>query len=207
MKIRVGIPSYTGNLFPSMQETIRELTVYDKIDFDIIMIPFTYVALARCMCISKSNTDIKQKFDFDYFLSADNDMGFSVNDIKKLLAHGLPIVSAAYRFRTKNEEMKKKRKIVAGFWKYNTPGWIEHDNFLDETAKGVQKVDSVGMGCCLINKTVLENMEYPYYRHDIIKVKDRQFLAGEDTSFCYQAHRLNIPVHVDCDTLVHHTMH
>jgi hypothetical protein len=162
----------------------------------------TYIAESRNAMINlrKSNA-IRQPLpeQFDWYITLDTDIGFTIDHIKKLLSFNQPITGAAYPDRVNSE-------AYVGGWFEGTKG-IRGD-FVRKGASGMVKVDWIGMGLCCIRRDVFETMPYPWF--DFIRVPYTEngescvVRTGEDIGFCLNAYRCGYEVYMDCDCVVEH---
>jgi hypothetical protein len=202
--IRVGIPSYNGQLTSHTLETMLLMLradVYCDYYFDIIIAPGCLtLGIARNYCVSGKNYSRFQKMPFDYYLSVDADISFTLDKVYDLIKCDKRVVSASYLRRS----VEFKNRIVAGNWT-EKPGLTSDDKFLPDIRAGLQLVDWVGMGCCLIKREVFESLEYPYFRHDIIdNAAGERFILTDDIGFCKILGENGILVYVDTNCTVNH---
>lgn len=203
LKIRVGIPSYSGRLFPETAKTIELLSDFKAIDFQVFIVPGQERAQARNIAVSGSNCARRQVFDFDYYLSMDNDNSLESPDaVFSLLEHKKDIVSAAYHIRSSIDGALRPR-FCASFWG-ETPGLAPVSGYLSDETRGLVKVDTIGLGCALISRKVFETMEYPYFRLNTVFTEKNGYLSGDDLSFCMNAAAAGFEIWVDCDTISRH---
>jgi hypothetical protein len=208
MKIRVGIPSYAGKLFPETWETVKALSAYEgplPVRFDVLIVPQCYtVSEGRNKAAAPNIYRKKHIPDYDYYLSMDADMSFPVAAVFMLIDDKRDIVSAAYNMRSATLNCLTD-KIVAARWTV-APGLAPESAYLPETVRGIQKVDTVGLGCCLIKSSVFATMEYPYFRHNVVDFDNGNsaILAPDDVSFGVNAARYGFDIFVDADVRVNH---
>lgn len=201
LKIKVGLPSYSGRVFPETADTIKALSLYEDIDFDVSIIPGLSTALARNVSVTNRRA-IKQRFDFDYFLSMDDDVSFPISAVLMLLDRNLDIVSAAYPMRSSITGGTLDR-LTSGLWA-DFIGHAPRDRYLSVDSTGLIKCDTVGLGCCLIKRTVFETLKYPYFRNHVIEHAGEGFYLAEDLSFCIDAANAGFSIYCDCDVKVKH---
>lgn len=98
------------------------------------------------------------------------------------------------------------------------PIWLKESHTgVYETLAGFEagklyELDCVGMGCCLIHRSVLEQMrevynqdEWVWFSHDVVTKDDGSVThLGEDVTFCRRARKLGIKIHGTADVLVGH---
>lgn len=201
LKIKVGLPSYSGRVFPDTAETIKSLSLYDDIEFDISIIPGLSTALARNVSLTNSRK-LKQHFDFDYFLSMDDDISFPVSAVLMLLDRNLDIVSASYPMRS-NISGGTLDRLTCGTWK-DFVGHAPRESYLSVNSSGLVSCDTVGLGCCLIKRKVFETMKYPFFRNHVIENAGEGYYLAEDLSFCLDAANAGFSIYCDCDVRVQH---
>jgi hypothetical protein len=201
LKIAVGIPSYSGKLFPETAATVGELSRFKEIDFEVSIIPYLSRSMARNLAVTRSRA-ILQKHKFDYFLSMDADISFPVSAVLMLLDRELDIVSAAYPMRSSmtGETMSV---LCSGYWK-EFIGHAPRSSYLPENSTGLVGVDTTGLGCCLISKKVFETLEFPYFRNNIVQHEGEAFQLEDDLSFCMDATEKGFPIYCDCDVRALH---
>ncbi len=70
-----------------------------------------------------------------------------------------------------------KNEVVG--WKYGP----KHQIIEPVLDGSVQEVEVIGMGCCVIHRSVLEKIGYPWFKYGAMN-EDVQFLSTEDVYFC-----------------------
>lgn len=121
-----------------------------------------------------------------HILFLDSDMRFPKNTLDRLLAHNKPIVAGSYATRrlpckTVAFENDKNWDCV-----YTTPD-----------KKGLEPVAAVGMGCMLVNLSIFDKMELPFFMIGY-SPNSNQF-TGEDIFFCRKARSMGLEVLIDHD--------
>ena len=134
----------------------------------------------------------------------DTDIVFDPDTLERLLssAHPVerPIMSALYF-----GYMNNGASLVPVWYDRENDGRITN---LNKFGSGVQRLGVVGMGCCLIHRSVFEKFGdtyaetgWLYFGHDRApwvpkaSVDNDMMPFGEDNCFCYRADRLGIPIH------------
>ena len=115
MIIRVGIPSYNGEMCSETKATIERLKNCNEfgLKFDVVIVKRTSSYRARNVATkpipSEGGSLIKQTMPYDYYLSTDEDMAFDVGNVKRLIEEDLDIISGAYVYSGSRID-----KVVAG---------------------------------------------------------------------------------------------
>jgi hypothetical protein len=177
------------------EKRLREL----GIDTETICIQGSNIPRSRNAIINfEMSTKLFQKIDsFDYFLSLDADVAFNPEDILSLINRNLQIVSGSYK--------KKDANLIVG-------GYFDNNQLMGEwvpwSDNGLKKVDWVGGGFLLMKKEVLEKMEFPWFRYEIVRTEEEdgphQVHMSDDLGFCRNAKRCGIDIYLDCDCKVQH---
>lgn len=103
----------------------------------------------------------------DYLLWLDADQTFPADLLYRLLKHNLPFVGCNYRQRIPSETISTASK------------WVDGKLIrLEPKAEGIEQVDAMGFGACLIRSDVFTALPRPWFKMDA---------AGEDAYFCQQA--------------------
>jgi hypothetical protein len=224
IKICVGLAVYDGKVPQLVSESLRALETYNnshskKIPrafvFEQVTVTGTSSFFGRNLAASKGILKIKQNLPYDYYLSIDGDIVFTVNSIirlvekyrelKKKRFQSLPIgiLGGAYAGRSE----KNSHKLVAGYFT-ETKGDAPIEKYLDYDCMDCKEVDWCGTGFMLIPKDVLESLEYPWFRPHIIVKKDEASLSTEDISICMDVkEKLRRSIWVDCSNRVSHLIH
>lgn len=201
--LRVGIPFPNhGNILPQVEKCLEQLDKCD-IDTEIVKVQGSNVPLARNGSINKLKSNLcRQTLDgFEYYLSLDADIVFTIDQLKRLIDYNLDIVSGMYPYKS------DRRTAVAG--KFNVLGAIDLDMKLSMNKTGLMKIGWVGSGFLLIKKTVLEQMDYPWFRYKLVSWVDdagdvHQVELSEDATFCLNARKYGFPTYIDCDCKLEH---
>ena len=119
----------------------------------------------------------------DWLFWSDSDQTFEDHTLLSLLARGKPIVGCNYPRR--DEPF--------------TPTAVK-DGELLWLGQGVEEVDVLGLGVCLIAAEVFRAVPQPWFRY----VHHNGKLHGEDTVFFLSARKAGFPAHVDHDLSVGH---
>jgi hypothetical protein len=113
----------------------------------------------------------------DWLLWIDADQKFPPDTLKRLLSHGLDFVGCNIPIRY--DPIGPSAGNIGADGKVRRI-WTEPDN------KGLEPVDVMGMGVCLIHRRVFEAVEAPWFRG-----------AAEDHLFCARAGQAGFRPHVD----------
>ena len=128
--------------------------------------------------------------DYDYFLSLEQDVIPPEDIIQRMLKHEKPVVSGVYFVHNKNN--KGEIKLIPLAYKL-----IEESTLTIEPLKekeiweepGLHPIVSAGLGCVLIHRSVLENIEF--------RSENQVF---DDRFFFLDCHNKKIPAF--CDTTI-----
>lgn len=164
----------------------------------------TLIAESRNALINlRRSNAIRQQLPepFDFYITLDTDILFTMDHIDSLLRHDIPIAGAAYRDRM-------NRDAFVGGWFEATKGIV--GPYVKNVSRGIQKVDWIGMGLCCIKREVFETMPYPWFDFLRVPYTDNgekcALRTGEDIGFCLNAFWCGFEVFMDCDCVPeHHT--
>ena len=162
-----------------------------------------YISTSRNCGANCWNNDQKKRQvidDCDGILFMDSDHTFTIENIEKLIADNVPIVGAAYPYRS--EIPPYSNCYVAGDLDPKLDG--NFSNRIHRTEIGLQKCGWLGGGFLYVKSSTFTLLEYPWFRRGVIDNGDTAEELGEDVGFCLQAAKANIPVYCDCDCIVAH---
>ncbi len=200
LKIRICTPFYSE--FEDVKSGVRECLEYDKIKF--VFEPRQSGPLiykVRNSFLNDNRSQLKKQIpleDFSHFLFVDSDITFNLENVLNLLKFKLPITCCPYL--THNDD----GKYHTGMFQENNPGIIKY-NFT-KYQKGREQVDYSGTGFMLIERNVLEYMEYPWFEPLKIDLGDKADIIGEDVAFCMKANQIGWDIYCDFDHPVKHRM-
>ena len=139
--------------------------------------------------------DFAIKNGYDYILYADSDMVFGAEDLKKLIAHDVDIVSGLYVTRDgSNKNVAYKKIITRRRFPYRKPELI-HDTGIS----GYGEISAVGFGFCLIRTEVVKHMAKRYK-----SLFEPKWGVGEDIAFCIRAKKCGYKIFIDRDVKLGH---
>ena len=147
----------------------------------------TVIHHARNRLIANSSL-VHPKLEYEYYLCLDSDIGFTVDQLQKLIDHNLPIVSGAY---------VKNGQITGGWLEDRTVRWIKDGS-------GLHAVDWVGCGFLLIKREVLEKMPAPWFQFIEERRGENYITYSEDVWFCKKARELGYNIYIDLDCRLEH---
>jgi GT2 family glycosyltransferase len=147
--------------------------------------------------LAKSHDTIREKVlkdDYDYLLHLESDVFPPIDIIERLIEHKKKIVGALYHIEL-GEQSKLMVQELESFG-------IEHrETFnLDETDLSfvdgkVKRVFSCGLGCILIHRSILEEVEFRYEEGSPVH---------PDSFFFADINQKGFPVYVDTDIYCEH---
>lgn len=122
-----------------------------------------------------------------HILFIDSDMMFPRDTIKMLLSRDRDIIGANYIQRTDQTKWTAQ---------------INNNSVISTGQKGVQEVDIIGMGVCLIKTDVFRKIKQPWFNTPF----ENGSYLGEDAYFCREAQKNGFKIYVDHDLSqqVHH---
>jgi hypothetical protein len=122
-----------------------------------------------------------------HILFVDSDMMFPKDTLKRLLSRDKDIIGVNYVNRMHQNKWTAQ---------------IRGDSVISIGQKGIQEVDSIGMGICLIRTSVFKSLPRPWFNVPF----EKGAFVGEDTYFCRTAIANGYKIYVDHDLSqqVHH---
>lgn len=150
------------------------------------------------------------KQDGEWLWMLDTDIVFPEDTLYRLLKlatdNDCQILSALYFGRLLSE-----RNATQPIWLMESDTGV-YQTLAEFSAGHLYRVDCVGMGCCLIHRSVLERMkevfnkdEWIWFGHDTVTKKDGSVThLGEDVTFCRRIRSLGIDIYGSSDVIVGH---
>lgn len=207
MKLKVGIPfAKHGRITDATLKSIRDLKESNEFDVDIIAQQGSNVPRSRnAMINGELSNQVSQQLDgFDYFLCVDADTGFTVDNVKQLLAHEADIVSGAYVHKHNSQ------RFVAG-WFGEIEGISPMENRVALDRSGLFEVDWCGAGFMLLKREALQTMPYPWFTCIEIQYTSPEGkcaqVTSDDLGFCMKARQNGMKILFDADCRVDHVPH
>lgn len=134
-----------------------------------------------------------QDEEVTHILFLDSDMRFPPDTIERLLKHEKPVVAANCSKRVRPCE--PTAFVLAD----RETGAIEKV-YPDPKYKGLQRVIGVGTAVMMIERSVFEKLERPWFDTPWLKNKDGGLsLLNEDAYFCGACDAKDIPIYIDHD--------
>jgi len=202
MIVKIGLPLPQGivGLTPA-EQCIASLPKNSAIQFVPAIAKGADIWINRNLCVNNGASSAVQQnhFDFDWFLSVDADIVFTMHNIEQLIAHNQPIISGAY------PRKNNATKIHAGHWG-QIPGSIGPELLSQDT--GVHPINWCGGGFILIRRDVFETLEYPWFRIHTIGCTIKGIKYAEQTTadlgFCIHVQQSGYTLLCDCNCKLQH---
>ena len=135
---------------------------------------------------------LKEPIDYLFFL--DDDVIPPVNVIERLVSHDKDIVSGLYYIRN-TDDNGMPAPMPLSLRKYP-------DGYKVFWGEGLEKVDVICDGCCLVKRKVLEKMKPPY--HLYIYDEDGRVKKGSEFYFSEKAKEAGFEIYTDCNLICKH---
>lgn len=207
MKLKVGIPyAKHGRVTEETLNSLNALTNSGDFEVEVVFQQGSNVPRARNAMINGEQSNlIRQTLEgFDFFLCVDADTGFTVDNVRQLVGHDLPIVSGACMHK------HEATRIAAG-WFRDQEGISPMTARVEAGATGLFEVDWVGAGFLLLKREALERIPYPWFTcieisYDTPDGPCAQ-ISSDDMGFCMKARRHGETIMLDADCRVEHVPH
>jgi hypothetical protein len=207
MKLKVGIPyAKHSRMTDETLGSLEKLRQCKDLDITVITQQGSNIPRARNAMINgeKSNLIHQELDDFDYFLGIDADIGFTVNNIKQLLAHDMDIISGACVHKHIPD------RIAAGWFK-EIEGISRIRDRVPLGTKGLLEVDWAGAAFLLVKREVFERVPYPWFTCMEVKYQTEEGqcaqVVSEDIGFCMKMRQHGEKIMLDADCRVDHVVH
>lgn len=161
----------------NLAQRLSELNIEHK----LFLSPGTLIANQRHELVKAS-----QEWHATHVMFIDSDIVFESEHVIDLLKFNELIVGAAYS--------KRIEPIVTTAW-HKIDDWNSHVRLLEQTDSHI-KVDAMALGFCLINTTVFDQVELPWF---ILGFHHGQY-TGEDIEFFRKCKEQDIPIWLDVKT-------
>lgn len=147
--------------------------------------------------ITQSQNQIRNRFlygNYQYFFSLEEDAVCHPDTIQVLLSHKKQVVSVPYFISLESESE------IAMMDLENTANPINrripfNESFLKITGKVIETKGS-GIACCLIHRSVLEQIPFGY-------IREKKYIPS-DTYFYVDCHDLGIKIYLDTSLIAKH---
>lgn len=195
MRIRVCTPFYSE--FEFAKPGMLELQNCKEHEFIIEPRQGSTIAKTRNHLINDGKSSLIHQnplAGFDYFLTVDSDIGFTLSDVLSMLERNVQITCLPYLV---HEQNVYDCGIFSDFLG-------EIGGKYSNQTKGFKRIQWAGSGMMLVRADVYSMIEYPWYRHRMVVRGNYQEQTGEDIGFCVGACLAGIKIYCDFDRPVKH---
>jgi hypothetical protein len=182
----------TVRTFPIMFGIPMDEVMYSKF-FSFFMrnvhpMPWDGVATTESTYLPDARNNVHYAFlkckEYSHLMMIDSDVLMPAGAVEKLIAYDLPLVCGFYNSK---HPLHPNHPVVYDF----VPGTGDNDYawlHRTEEGKGLEQVDGIGWGCCLMRRDVAEALgEKPYDMSH----------GTEDLVMCYKLRKLGVPIYLD----------
>jgi hypothetical protein len=194
MKVAVCSPCYgdpkarfVQSLLSLQAQVLSSRITYNGVELTPDLQVMLYPGCSRVDLARNQLADAALQWGADYILWLDADQTFPSDALFRLAAHDVPIVGCNYAVRGERDAPESTAFNIAK----NENGLLR----IEPKETGLEAVDVIGMGVCLVKRVVFEALPRPWFR---------PFDYGEDGYFCLQAKKAGFIPHVDHSLKVGH---
>lgn len=158
--------------------------------WNFIIVEGKYYDAARQEVVQKA-----YNMGVEWLFFLDSDVFPPSDCLHRLMSHNVPIVTGVYWMKS-SPPQPVVYKVLG-----NGPIWE-----IDPTA-GLVEIGGAGLGCTLINMSVFDNLESPYFKTNWSMVKDGRTIhsqIGEDHYFYLMAQKAGYKIYMDPTVLCDH---
>ena len=184
MGIKIGIAIVTNRQVKALTVlSLMNMVAHTQHEtFPIVATEGFTIAENRAYCVFKALNN-----NCTHILFIDDDMTFPENTIERLLAHNKAIVGVA-----SNSRMLPLRPTVAGLTEDGGPKVFDSPKQLPDQPF---KCYSVGMGVALVDCSVFDVIEKPWFEFHVAPTG--KIITGEDEHLCNQVRAKGLEVYCD----------
>lgn len=142
------------------------------------------------------------KLDYDRLIWIDSDMVWKYEDLERLLAHDVDIVTGACPIDFERIAAAKfaEKDGKQGLGYFNIKGLPEIP--LDD--RGLAELDFTGFAFTAVKKGVFEAIEYPWFRHEPVSLDGKQVQTSEDFGMCKRIKEAGFKIYLDPSIKIGH---
>ena len=177
MKIAIMTPVFNNDYAGIWVESLLNLLNIENVSFPLISRggSSNITSFRNTLIQDLFIREQREKTRFDYLLWIDGDIGYTVEHFKKLFSHlkDKEIISGVY--------FQKSSPFgpVAGYYDLNRlQGGFPTITKEELLTKEVIEVDWIGMGFVLMKRTVLDDLEYPWFEMLVVDLPKPMTMNG-----------------------------
>lgn len=206
-RVLIAVPTFE-NITP---DTFKALWDMDKGEHECL---FEFIRGHDCATARNKIVDKAQELNVDYVLMVDNDVTPPKDALLNLLSHGVDVVLGYYAHRNA-DNIYTGRACVCKYLKDDGTPWFNYpleseytsDELREKREAGeyLIQIHGGGMGCALINMSVFDRLDYPWF--DWVNYHDKKIgMLSEDLYFCEKCKADFTPIYTDTRVACGHLM-
>lgn len=206
-RVLIAVPTFE-NITP---DTFKALWDMDKGEHECL---FEFIRGHDCATARNKIVDKAQELNVDYVLMVDNDVTPPKDALLNLLSYGVDVVLGYYAHRNA-DNVYTGRVCVCKYLKDDGTPWFNYPLESEWTADELREkreageyliqIHGGGMGCALINMSVFDRLDYPWY--DWVNYHDKKIgMLSEDLYFCEKCKADFTPIYTDTRVACGHLM-
>lgn len=206
-RVLIAVPTFE-NITP---DTFKALWDMDKGEHEVL---FEFVRGHDCATARNKIVDKAFELCADYVLMVDNDVTPPKDALLNLLSHDVDVVLGYYAHRNA-DNVYTGRVCVCKYLKDDGTPWFNYPLESEWTADELREkreageyliqIHGGGMGCALINMSVFDRLDYPWY--DWVNYHDKKIgMLSEDLYFCEKCKADFTPIYTDTRVACGHLM-
>lgn len=210
MKIVFCLPgkTFSLNFFNAWNASISALSQHG-INYAYCVGYDPVVYYARNKVLGGMNTAGKKqkpwqgKITYDKMVWIDSDIVWTSDQLLKLISYtDKPIIAGLYHMENGIEYPVVENLNYSKLYEQGTFEFLTNDTIKNRTTPF--KVNYTGFGFVSINRGVIENMEYPWFRPKWVEHENFYDFCAEDVGFCWEAANQGHSIWIDPTIIVGH---